>query len=173
MLTLSLLRHAKSDWSGPGMDDFDRPLAARGREAAPRMGAYMAAAGLRPRLILCSEAVRTRQTLDLVLPHLGDAPEVSFERGLYLASAATMIGRLHRVPATVPHVLMVGHDPGMHETAVALAGRGAPAAMTTLARKFPTAGLAVLAFDVSTWEAIAPGEGRLLAFVTPKSLPQD
>lgn len=170
MLTLSLMRHAKSDWSGPGMDDFDRPLAPRGREAAPRMGAYMASIGLRPRLILCSEAVRTRQTLECVLPHLGDAPEISIERGLYLASSATMIGRLRRVGADVPHVLMIGHDPGMHETALALSGTGDPVAMTQLARKFPTAGLAVITFAASMWAEIAPGGGTLLRFVTPRSL---
>lgn len=173
MLTLSLLRHAKSDWCGPGMDDFDRPLAARGREAAPRMGAYMASAGLRPRLILCSQAVRTQQTLDLVRPFLGEAPEISIERGLYLASSAAMIARLQQVPASVPHVLMVGHDPGMHETALALAGTGAEGAMAALARKFPTAGLAVIAFDVASWDEIAPGRGRLVSFVTPRSLQAD
>lgn len=173
MLTLSLLRHAKSDWSGPGMDDFDRPLAARGLEAAPRIGAYMAASGLRPRLILCSAAVRTRQTLDLVLPYLGESPEISIERGLYLAPASVMMARARRVPDGVPHVMMIGHDPGMHETALALAGAGEAGALAALARKFPTAGLAVIAFDVAHWADIAPGIGKLLRFVTPKSLPAD
>jgi phosphohistidine phosphatase len=173
MLTLSLLRHAKSDWSGFGMDDIDRPLSERGLEAAPRMGAYMASAGLRPQVILCSQAVRTRQTLDLVLPFLGDAPEISIERGLYLASSAAMIARLHRVPDKASQVMMIGHDPGMHETALALSGRGETGTMAALARKFPTAGLAVFSFDLSTWGDIAPGAGRLLSFVTPKSLPTE
>ena len=170
MLTLSLLRHAKSDWSMPGMDDFDRPLAARGLDAAPRMGAFMARVGLRPRLILCSAAVRTRQTLDLVLPYLGDAPEISIERGLYLASSSAMIARLRQVPAGVPHVMMIGHDPGMHETAQALAGRGDPQLLAALGRKFPTAGLAVYAFDVPAWDQVGPKGGHLLRFVTPRSL---
>jgi phosphohistidine phosphatase len=173
MLTLSLMRHAKSDWSGPGMDDFDRPLAPRGRDAAPRMGAYMADAGLRPRLILCSEAVRTRQTLDLVLPYMKSAPRVSIERGLYLASSATMIARLRRVEGDVPHVLMIGHDPGMHETALALPGAGDPATLALLARKFPTAGLAVITFATASWSEIGPGMGTLVRFVTPKSLQPD
>lgn len=171
MLSLSLLRHAKSDWSGPGMDDFDRPLAPRGREAAPRMGAYMASVGLRPQLILCSEAVRTRQTLDLVRPYLGDAARISIERGLYLASSASMIARLRRVAPPVSHVLMIGHDPGMHETAMALPGSGDPATLATLAQKFPTAALCVITFPAADWADIAPGTGRLVSFVTPKTLP--
>jgi len=171
MLTLSLMRHAKSDWSGTGVGDFDRPLSARGLEAAPRMGAYMASAGLRPQLILCSEAVRTRQTLDLVLPHLG-TPEISIERGLYIASSATMIARLQRVASSFTHVMMIGHDPGMHETALALPGGGDQAALAMLARKFSTAGLAVITFQAADWADIAPGTGTLRCFVTPKSLPK-
>lgn len=170
MLTLSLLRHAKSDWSTPGMDDFDRPLAPRGQEAAPRMGAYMAHEGLKPQLILCSAAVRTRQTLDLVLPHLAGKPEISFERGLYLASASSLLHRLQQVPDAIAHVMLVGHDPGMHEVAMALAGHGEAASLRALARKFPTAGLAVIAFDAVHWSDCAARTGRLLRFVTPKTL---
>jgi phosphohistidine phosphatase len=170
MLTLSLLRHAKSDWSSPGMDDFDRPLAERGRIAAPRMGAYMAGEGLRPQLILCSSARRTRQTLDLVLPELAHKPDVQFEKGLYLAPASLMLARLHKVADGVAHVMMVGHDPGMHELAVALSGTGDPQSLRALGVKFPTAGLAVIAFDTAHWAQVAPGAGRLLRFVTPKTL---
>lgn len=170
MLTLSLLRHAKSDWSAPGMDDFDRPLAPRGQEAAPRVAAYMASEGLKPQIILCSGALRTRQTLDLVLPLLGGNPEVSYERGLYLASAGTMLSRLHAVSAQVTHVMMVGHDPGMHEIALALAGTGDRESLAALAQKFPTAGLAVLSFEGPRWTDVSAGKGRLLRFVTPKGL---
>ncbi|MDX2203075.1 MAG: histidine phosphatase family protein [Hyphomicrobiaceae bacterium] len=170
MLTLSLLRHAKSDWSAPGLDDFDRPLAARGREAAPRMAAFMAREGIRPRLILCSAAVRTRQTLELVLPMLGGEPEVSIEKGLYLAPASLMLARLGKVPAGIAHVMMVGHDPGMHELAVALAGTGDAQSLKALAAKFPTAALAVIQLDAKAWSEIAPGKGRLVRFMTPRAL---
>jgi phosphohistidine phosphatase len=170
MRTLSLFRHAKSDWSSPGLDDFHRPLADRGRDAAPRMGAYMAREGVRPQLILCSAAVRTRQTLDLVLPELGHEPEISYEKGLYLAPGSLMLARLHKVPDSVSHVMMVGHDPGMHELAVALSGSGDAQCRKALSLKFPTAGLAVITFDVATWAEVAPGQGRLVRFMTPKKL---
>ena len=87
MLTLSLLRHAKSSWANPGQQDFDRPLNERGLEAAPRMGAFMAEHGIAPDLVLCSPSVRTRQTLDLVLPHFSPAPTVRL-RGRVLSGLA-------------------------------------------------------------------------------------
>jgi len=170
MLTLSLLRHAKSSWSDPRLKDFERPLNDRGETAAPRMGAFMARRGLAPDLILCSTAVRARQTLNLVLPHLKGAPELVYEDGLYLASSATLLKRVHQVSADVRHVMIVGHDPGMHTLAVELAGSGDPDDLERLSDKFPTAGLAVLAFDADDWRKVKWGSGRLELFAAPKHL---
>lgn len=172
MLTLSLLRHAKSDWSTRGQGDFDRPLAQRGLEAAPRMGAYMAANDVAPALVLCSTAVRARQTLDLVLPHLAKPPKVVHDDKLYLASPNIMLAQLRKSAGAARHVLMVGHDPGMHDLAVSLAATGAGADLQALHAKFPTAALAVLAFEVQGWDEVAPGGGHLLRFVAPKRLPE-
>src|SRR5262245_8755490 len=101
MLTLMLLRHAKSSWDDGSLRDFDRPLAPRGESAAPRMGAYMAEQGLAPQLILCSPAVRTRQTVDLVLPHLEGDPTVVYEDRFYLAAPSVLLARLRRIEAKV------------------------------------------------------------------------
>ena len=171
MLTLSLFRHAKSNWDDSGLKDFDRPLARRGEAAAPRMGTFMAAEGLAPERILCSPAVRTRQTLDLVLPHLASSPTVVYEEGLYLAAGSQLLARLRKVDGQVHHVMIVGHDPGMHGLALELAGSGEPEQMQALAAKFPTAGLAVLVFEADDWSQIAPGAGRLALFMSPKRLP--
>jgi phosphohistidine phosphatase len=171
MLTLSLLRHAKSSWADPAQDDFERPLNERGREAAPRMGAYMAKQKLAPDLILCSPAARTRQTLALVLPHLQRIAEVAYEDGLYLASTGQLLKRIRRTPAPTTHLMLVGHDPGMHGIATRLAGTGDPAALDLLAAKFPTAGLAVILFDTKSWTDVGDGDGRLRLFMTPKRLP--
>lgn len=168
MLRLLLLRHAKSSWDHPGLDDFSRPLAPRGIKAAPRMGAFIAANFEAPNLVLCSAAVRTRATLDLVLPHLVPAPDLVFEDELYLASASELLMRLRRVPRRWPSVLMVGHNPGFHEFAQALSGAAADRAQ--LVAKFPTAGLAVLTFDGDAWSKIGPGKGTLTRFVTPAML---
>jgi phosphohistidine phosphatase len=171
MLTLSLLRHAKSSWDDTGARDFDRPLAERGEAAAPRMGAFMARHKISPGLILCSPAVRARQTLDLVLPHLPGTPTVAYEEALYLAAPKALLARLRKVAAEVAHVVIVGHDPGMHQLAVDLAGTGDAASLEALARKFPTAGLAVIGFKVRDWSKVGPGKGHLEVFATPKALP--
>jgi phosphohistidine phosphatase len=170
MLTLSLLRHAKSSWSDARLKDFERPLNDRGETAAPRMGAFMARRGIKPELVLCSSAVRARQTLNLVLPRLKGAPELVYEDALYLASSVTMLRRLHKVGAEVGHVMIVGHDPGMHTLAVELAGSGRSDDLERLAEKFPTAGLAVLVFDVDAWPGVHWGGGRLQLFTAPKRL---
>ena len=83
MLTLSLLRHAKSSWKDTSLPDLDRPLATRGMVEAPLMGKAMAKHGLDPDLVLCSTARRTRDTLELVLPQLKTEPKVIYEDGLY------------------------------------------------------------------------------------------
>lgn len=170
MLILSLFRHAKSSWDDPGVKDFDRPLAPRGETAAPRMGAFMAEHDIQPQLILCSPAVRTRQTLDLVLPHFNSDPTVVYQEGFYLAPASQLLARVRKVEAKVRHVMIVGHDPGMHGLAVELAGSGAPKLMQALAAKFPTAGLAVLDFELDKWSKVGPGGGQLRVFMTPKRL---
>ena len=139
MLTLSLLRHAKSSWDNPGAKDFDRPLAKRGETAAPRMGAFMAKHGIAPELILCSPAVRARQTLDLVLPHLAGTPTVEYEEAFYLAAPSVLLGRVRKIGAKVHHVMIVGHDPGMQGWPWTSQATGDAETLAALARKFPTA----------------------------------
>lgn len=182
-LTLLLLRHAKSGWDNPDLDDIERPLAPRGVEAAPRMGAYIAAAGLKPDLVLCSTAERTRQTLSLMLPHLGEPqPEIDYAPALYLAAASELIERIRTIApppggpgdprsAMPRRVMLVGHNPGMHSAAMTLAGSGRRHDITALASKFPTAALAVLTFDSPRWRDVRPASGHLAAFVTPRTLP--
>jgi phosphohistidine phosphatase len=171
MLSLMLLRHAKSSWDDPARKDFDRPLTARGKLAAARMGAYMARQGLAPDLIVSSSAVRARQTLALVLPHLGDKPRTEFAEGLYLATPAALLSRLRKVGAAADSVMIVGHNPGMHSLAVTLSGSGDAGSLKALAAKFPTAALAVITFEARNWSRIGPATGRLAEFMTPKRLP--
>jgi phosphohistidine phosphatase len=170
MLTLSLLRHAKSSWDDSSLDDFERPLNKRGETAAPRMGQFMAQHGLAPDLVLCSPALRARQTLDLVLPRLPERPQVIYEDSFYLAAPSVMLARLRTVDPKLRHVMIVGHDPGMQGLALELAGDGDPKLLQALSAKFPTAGLAVIRFRARSWSKVAAGAGRLELFATPKSL---
>lgn len=171
MLTLSLLRHAKSSWDPPGTDDFDRPLAERGLKAAPVIGAYIASHELRPELILCSAAVRTRATLDLVMPFFDPAPPaLAYEEGLYLATASQLLARLRNISTRWSKVMLIGHNPGFHDLAMALTADTSSPMAIALAQKYPTATLAVLTFDTQDWSKIAPATGHLTRFVTPASL---
>jgi phosphohistidine phosphatase len=172
MLTLSLLRHAKSSWADRELEDHDRPLAKRGTKAAGAMGAFIAKEGLRPDLILCSGSVRTRATLALVLPELGTpAPQVEFDEGLYMATPAALLARVQEVTRDMRHVMLIGHNPGMHALALELTGKGNKKDVEALASKFPTCGLAVLTFKARKWSDIGSGAGKLELFMTPRRLP--
>jgi phosphohistidine phosphatase len=176
MLNLILLRHAKSSWDEP-LDDYERPLSERGMQAAPRMGAALAALNVKPGLIICSGAARARETLHLVVDQLGPAlPEIIYDDALYMASADVLLRRLralgqHAVAAAPPVVMLVGHNPGLEELALDLVGSGPTEARARMSAKFPTAGLAVIAFAADNWAGIEPGTGRLQQFLTPQLLP--
>src|SRR5205085_11557057 len=111
MRRLMLLRHAKSDWSTPGMRDQDRPLNARGREAAPKMGAYMARHGLVPDLIIASPATRVTETLALVLPAFAKQPKTMPDIRLYETDAAEILKVIKEAPRSVHSLLLAGHNP--------------------------------------------------------------
>ena len=171
MLTLYLLRHAKSSWDQPNISDFDRPLAARGREAAPRMGRHMKDAAHTPELVLCSTAVRARQTMELVLGTLKCDPEVRMVDGLYNFGDGTgLLQIIQDAGADYTEVMVIGHNPSLESLAVTLAGTGASADLTDMARKYPTAALAVIEFDTDRWSDVRPGKGRLRSFTRPKAL---
>ncbi len=170
MLTLALLRHAKSSWSDPVTFDRERPLAARGLADAPLMGKAMAERGIDPELVLCSSARRTRDTLDLVLPELRVEPKVVYEDALYHASAEEMLGMLHALQPGASRVLLVGHNPEIHSFALDLVGSGPKNYRDRLRAKYPTAGLAVINFDGGLWKSITVNSGTLSLFLTPKDL---
>jgi phosphohistidine phosphatase len=175
MPELLLLRHAKSDRQDRRLDDFDRPLAARGRLAAPLIGRYLAAEGLEPDLVLCSTARRAVETLELLLTALASAPEIGYLKTLYLAPPSRLLAVLRRQGQDRGRILLVAHNPGLHSLAVALAGQGGRGghggsgeAARLLAEKFPTAALA--RFQVESWPELGQGPARLLAFVRPRDL---
>lgn len=170
MKTLYLLRHAKSSWDNEGLDDFDRPLAARGTDAAPRMAAHMRAEGWIPDAVLCSAARRAVETLELVAPVLGLDGAARIERELYLADPAVMLERIRALPDTAHAVLVIGHNPGQEELARDLCGDGRKKGLKRLRDKYPTGALAVVTVPVERWADVAEGTGYLEAFVRPKDL---
>jgi len=164
--TLYILRHAKAapeDREG----DAERPLTKRGRKAAAAMGAYLGGLKRPPRLVLCSTSLRTRETLDEVLPSLDPAPQTFFEEALYLASARRLLERVQRLPDEADSVLVIGHNPGLHQLAATLSNDA-----SGLADGFPTAALAVLRVPGS-WSSLRPHQAKLIDYQTPKSLSRD
>lgn len=170
MFTLSLLRHAKSSWQEKGQTDFDRPLAPRGRKAAPRMGQWLRAHELVPDKVLCSTALRTRQTAELVFERDKQKPEIVFEAALYLAEPATLLEHIRKTARATGHLMLIGHNPGLQDLALELIGQVPSADAQALREKFPTAGLAVFSIEGSDWRKVRPGEARLEHFVRPKLL---
>lgn len=168
--TLLLLRHAKSSWDDPSLADFDRPLAGRGREAAPRLGAEMARRGWPPDLAIVSPALRTRQTWDLAAAALPRRPDVTFDRAIYEAPATRILDAIRAVPDRVSTLLVVGHNPGLEELAALLTGPDSePDALARMQEKFPTGALARLTFD-GRWPGLARGTAMLQDFATPRDL---
>jgi phosphohistidine phosphatase len=171
MKTLLLLRHAKSAWGQPGLDDHERPLNKRGERAAEAMAEYIIHNAPRPDLILCSTAVRTRQTLAPLVHRLTNpAPPIALEKGLYLAMEGELLVRLRAVAEEVGTVLLIGHNEGIGELASALAGDGEMALLARLHEKFPTGALAFLRLGEAPWQDLAPGHAELLAFVRPRDI---
>lgn len=173
---LVLFRHAKSAW--PGVADHERPLAPRGQRDAPVMGHWLRDAGCIPGQVLCSTARRARETWQLAQTALGVTPPVTFERGVYEATAAGLLALVRRTPAAVGTLLVIGHNPAIEELGLMLAappdaaanlppGASAPDALARMRVKFPTAAIAVLEFS-GTWRALTRGQARLAAFVTPR-----
>lgn len=163
-----MLRHAKSSWDDPSLPDADRPLAPRGRRAAELLAAHLAAAEVRPTVVLCSSSLRTRETLAAILPALGDALEIRIERALYGAGAAELLERLRQMPNRASSVMLIAHNPGIQDLALALAAGGpAPAG---LQEKFPTGALATVEFDIERWRDLDHGTATATGLVTPRSM---
>ena len=169
--TLLLLRHAKSIWSDPRLEDHDRPLNRRGERSAKAMADHFARLGLHPDLILCSTALRTRQTLAPIVAALAPpVPPIVLSKDLYLASEDALLNQLRVVDDDAATVLLIGHNDGIWHLAVALAKDGPRETLAALRVKFPTGSLATLSVRNETWRALAPGTARLSSFVRPRDL---
>ena len=169
MHLLHLLRHAKSAREDDGIDDRLRPLSRKGREDARFVAASLPAALGPVDFVLCSTALRTRETAALALVGFAVPPPVAFEDALYLAALPDLIRRLRRLDEDTRAVLLIGHNPGLHELALALAALELPFYPALAAGKFPT--MARASFAVETgWAGLDRARHTLRDYVTPKSL---
>ncbi len=171
MLRLTLLRHAKSSWDDSDLPDHERQLTKRGTRAAARIGRYIAEHRLAPDLILCSDAIRARATLALVLSMLDQpAPNATILPELYLADPDGILSTIRSHAGLANHILVIGHNPGLHALALSLPILSKGNNLAQLAMKYPTAALAQFAFNENDWADIQPATGKLERYVTPRAL---
>jgi len=170
MKRLAILRHAKSSWADPGMDDFDRPLNDRGRKAARSVGREMERRGLRFDLVLASPAGRVRETLAGIQEQHELGGAIRFEPGIYEAGARTLVDLVQGLPDDCESVLLVGHNPGLHELVLDLTDRDDDGLRDRIRGKFPTAALAVIELPASNWREVKPGSGRLVELILSREL---
>ena len=172
MKRLLLLRHGKAE--GQASDDKKRALIARGKTDSTRMGRFLREDAYIPDLVLCSDSVRTRQTLDAVSPELQAKPDVKYLAELYLAEPELILSLIRKANDKYPSLMIVGHNPGLEQCALALASvpleKKLRKRYDVMDEKFPTCALAVIDFEVEHWRDVTPGRGDLDAFVRPKDL---
>jgi phosphohistidine phosphatase len=174
MRRLLLLRHAKTERDSPSRSDRDRPLAARGRNDAAELGAWLfEERSLLPDRALISTAVRARETWDIVRQKFSDQMAEGLAehlQELYGAEPAQLLTIIRSVGPDPERLMILGHNPGLHDLALRLIGGGDAAGRAALADNLPTSGLAVIDFAVDRWNSVAFGDGQLVRYVSPKLL---
>jgi phosphohistidine phosphatase len=172
MKTLTLLRHAKSDWDDAVQRDFDRPLNPRGRRAARTVGREMKRLGLRFDLCIASPAVRVRETLGEVEAAFGPLSP-SFDQRIYLADPDALLELVRAAPEVANSLLLVGHNPGLEMLTLSLAAAGVSPLRGDVEIKYPTATLAELSLPVERWADVTPARAQLIRFIRPRDLDPD
>jgi phosphohistidine phosphatase len=171
MITVTLLRHAKSSLASLGQADIDRPLNDRGKRDALAIGRHMASLNLEPQLVLCSPARRAKDTWEIVAKELKTSPLIKVEPNIYdFGDGAVLMELLRRQDKDAKSILLVGHNPTIEGLAQKLVERGSDQLRERLAKKFPTATLAVIGLDLENWKGVKGASGTLLHFIRPKEV---
>ena len=170
MKTLTLLRHAKSSWAEAGVADFDRALNERGRAAATRLGQEMRHLGLEFDAVFASPARRVAETVALVEQAYGKRLPIQIKPQIYEASVESLLGLIRTAAATVGSLLVVGHNPGLQQLALALTKAGETTLREGLADNLPTAALVEIRLPIAPWTEAGDAGGTLHRFVRPRDL---
>ena len=171
MKKLTLLRHAKSGWDDPVSRDFDRPLNAKGKRAAYRIGEYLREHDLAFDHVVASPAVRVIETLEHVAEGAGETMAPSWDKRLYLASAVSLLDVIQESDDSHDSLLLAGHNPGLEDLVLMLVPDDPDdQARDQVEEKFPTASIAEIHFPVDRWEDVRANSGALSWFVRPRDL---
>lgn len=171
MRKLTIIRHAKSSWKDFGASDFDRKLNKRGRKDAPAMGAYMASSSINPDLILCSAALRTKETLELLKESAGFSSEIQILEQLYLIGKPQLIKLLSKSSDDYNHICVIAHNPGLHELVLSLTADASPEIQAEINRNFPTSAMAHFELAINHWSELPDKKGSIKLYMTPGLLP--
>ena len=168
MRHLIVVRHAKSSWDDPSLDDHDRPLAQRGVDALPKLATHLGSAGVAPEVVLCSTAARARATLEGVRSVLPADVDIMVDERLYHAGAHWLVDQIRSLDdERWRSAMVVGHNPGLHELVLLLIGTARATDRVQLGAKFPTAAAATFSFD-DGWTSVEPGAGHLDDLFLPR-----
>ena len=170
MKRLALLRHAKSSWDEPDLDDLNRPLNERGWKAARRIGRELKHRDLRFDLVLASTAARARETIDGLQEKYEFGAPIRFEPRIYMASAEQLLGLIRALPDNADAPLLVGHNPGLQRLLVELTHDDESGLRDRVAQQYPTAALAVVQLPAHRWELVEPGSGEIVELILPREL---
>lgn len=170
MKRLSLLRHAKSRWDQPDLDDLNRPLNDRGWKDARRMGRELKERDIRFDFVLASPAARVRETIDALKETLKLNVEIRFEPRMYAASEDILLELVHELSESCHVPLLVGHNPGLERLAVALTLADRHHYRARVADKFPTAALAMIELPAHRWKEVEKDSGEIAGLILPKEL---
>jgi phosphohistidine phosphatase len=169
MKTLYVLRHAKAERDAPSGEDYDRPLAARGRDDAARLGKVLKKNLTNwPDIIVSSPSARTLETVEHLTAAWSKPPAIQTDEKLYLAPASRLLETVRKLSDTAGSAMLVGHNPGMEELAIQLANKVASDALYRMRTKFPTCALATFEISTDSWARVSPDLARLVSFSTPK-----
>ncbi|MEO0327951.1 MAG: histidine phosphatase family protein [Pseudomonadota bacterium] len=169
MLRLIIMRHAKSSWASPGKKDFDRELNERGREDLIKVSAKIHELGIRPELVLCSSATRTRETLSRIIDAFDPNPKIEYIDALYSGGMDDYLSVIGAVK-DASSVMIVGHNPMSGTLANKLSNSGDEAALNLIAMKYPTSAFSIIEFNISDWSKISNGHGNLIDCIIPSKL---
>lgn len=171
MRTLIFLRHAKSSWALPGIDDFDRPLNERGNNAAPQLANWLASEGFKPDVIVTSPAKRPLETLAHIEPIIGQEATTVIDHSLYLASSDRLFECAADIDDTFKTAMLLAHNPGLHDAALSVLTAASKRESGEMRSRFPTCACAVVSLPINRWSEITAGIGELNAYMTPRRLP--
>lgn len=162
MKEILVYRHGKSDWDAPYGTDHERPLAARGRKAAAKMGQHLSKIGRVPELVISSDATRAAETAKLTIESGEWECDLVFSAGLYGCSVADSIREIQAAPDRYSRLMLVGHNPTWSLLVGSLIGGGE--------QRMPTAAVALIAFSTTEWKGVRAGQGELIMLLPPRLL---